>query len=267
MLTRTHLGGIAVGSFLLVLLLLAGHDPPGRAADATPGEPPPKAAAPAPTWHRPRFAEHGRERARMVSSQIARRGMSHPAVLAAMRNVPRHRFVSDVSVSAAYADRPLFIGHGQTISQPYMVAYMTAALRLKAGDKVLEIGTGSGYQAAVLSEITPHVYTVEIIRALGQSAATRLARLTYKTVRCKVADGYHGWAEHAPYDAIVVTCAAGTIPAPLVRQLKPGGRMCIPVGPRGYVQQLVLVTRDAAGKVRSKSLMPVRFVPLTRRVR
>jgi protein-L-isoaspartate(D-aspartate) O-methyltransferase len=144
---------------------------------------------------------------------------------------------------------------------------MTAQLDLEPGDKVLEIGTGSGYQAAVLSELTPHVYTIEIIRALANSAEKRLKKLGYKTVKCKTGDGYYGWEEHAPFDAIIVTCAAGSIPPPLVRQLKPGGRMCIPVGPPGHTQQLILVGKNEAGKVRSKSLMPVRFVPLTRKVR
>jgi protein-L-isoaspartate(D-aspartate) O-methyltransferase len=203
----------------------------------------------------------------MVRTQIERRGVRDAAALDAMRNVPRHKFVPDASVRTAYADRPVFIGHGQTISQPYIVGYMTAALKLKPEDKVLEIGTGSGYQAAVLAEITPHVFTIEIVTALANQAKKRLDALGYKTVECRAGDGWFGWEKHAPFDAIIVTCAAGSVPPPLVRQLKPGGRMCIPVGPPGHVQHLVLLTKDEKGKVRSRSLMPVRFVPLTREVR
>ena len=226
-----------------------------------------EAGEPPLTWHRPRLSERGRERRNMVRTQIRREGVSDAAVLEAMANVPRHRFVRGGLESRAYDDRPLPIGHGQTISQPYIVAYMTQHLGLKPGDKVLEIGTGSGYQAAILAELTPHVYTIEIIRALGEAARTRLARLGYKTIQCKIADGYHGWAEHAPFDAVIVTCAAGSIPPPLVRQLKPGGRMCIPVGPTGAFQRLILVAKDDKGKVKSKSLLPVVFVPLTRKLR
>lgn len=265
--SRIRLVAVALATFGVALLLLGDHKQGGNRADAEPAEEAQDRAPPALTWERPRFPRHQRQRDTMARTQIARRGVSNAAVLAAMRRVPRHAFVPGISIRAAYADRPLFIGHGQTISQPYIVAYMTAALKLKPGHKVLEIGTGSGYQAAVLSEITPHVFTIEIVRALGRDAKSRLDRLGYKTVQCKVADGYHGWEEHAPFDAIIVTCAAGSVPPPLVRQLKPGGRMCIPVGPPGHVQQLVLLTRDAKGKVRSRSLMPVRFVPLTRRVR
>ncbi len=203
----------------------------------------------------------------MVRLQLERRDVSSAAVLEAMRKVPRHEFVPQPLQHRAYDDNPLPIGHGQTISQPYIVGYMTQALALKAGDRVLEIGTGSGYQAAVLAELTPHVYTIEIIKALGEEAAARLKRLGYKTVEVKVADGYFGWEEKGPFDAIIVTCAAGSVPPPLLKQLKPGGRMCIPVGPPGLFQDLVLVTKDAEGKVRTESLMGVAFVPLTREVR
>jgi len=203
----------------------------------------------------------------MVRHQIQREGVTDPAVLDAMAQVPRHEFVPRRHLGRAYHDRPLPIGHGQTISQPYIVAYMTQQLRLKPGDKVLEIGTGSGYQAAILSELTPHVYTIEIVGALGRDAKARFERLGYKTIQCKSADGYHGWPEHGPFDAIIVTCAAGSIPPPLVRQLKPGGRLCIPVGPTGAVQRLILVTKHADGKVKSRSLIPVVFVPLTRKLR
>ncbi|MBM4041042.1 MAG: protein-L-isoaspartate(D-aspartate) O-methyltransferase [Planctomycetes bacterium] len=205
----------------------------------------------------------------MVTSQLEaeRRGVTDRATLDAMRAVPRHEFVPEGLQRRAYDDNPLPIGHGQTISQPYIVGYMTQALALKPGDKVLEIGTGSGYQAAVLAELTPHVYSIEIVKALGDAAKARLAKLGYKTIEVKVADGYHGWADKGPFDAIIVTCAAGTIPPPLLKQLKPGGRMCIPVGPPGFGQDLILLTKDSEGNVRSKSLMGVIFVPLTREVR
>jgi protein-L-isoaspartate(D-aspartate) O-methyltransferase len=262
--TTLTAGATAVLAALLVVLVT---DRPGENhADAEPAPNKNAAGESEIDWERPRFEDYSDLRQRMVRRQIQRR-VSDTTVLAAMSHVPRHKFVPRSSVRAAYADRPLFIGHGQTISQPLIVAYMTAQLDLEAGDKVLEVGTGSGYQAAVLSEITPHVYTIEIIRALATSAKKRLKELGYKTVKCKTGDGYYGWEEHAPYDAIIVTCAAGSIPPPLVRQLKPGGRMCIPVGPPGHTQQLILVGKNDEGQVRSKSLMPVRFVPLTRKVR
>ncbi|MBM4035385.1 MAG: protein-L-isoaspartate(D-aspartate) O-methyltransferase [Planctomycetes bacterium] len=203
----------------------------------------------------------------MVRWQLERRDVSDKATLDAMRSVPRHEFVPKGLQGRAHDDNPLPIGHGQTISQPYIVGYMTQVLALKAGDKVLEIGTGSGYQAAVLAELTPNVYTIEIVKALGDEAKARLEKLGYKTVECKVADGYHGWPEKGPFDAIIVTCAAGSVPPPLLKQLKPGGRLCIPVGPPGMLQDLVLVTKDSKGEVRSRSLMGVAFVPLTREVR
>jgi len=259
---RRHASLVPLG--VIAATLLVGALPPpgfGRIAEAAAPREAPTAPA---KWPRPRFAEYADERLRMVRTQIAARGVSQRAVLAALRHVPRHKFVPHAPTRVAYADRPLFIGKGQTISQPYIVAYMTEVLRLKPGQKVLEIGTGSGYQAAVLAEMTPHVFTVEIIRALGTQAKERLGALGYKTVKCRLGDGWFGWEEHAPFDAIIVTCASGSVPPPLVRQLRPGGRMCIPVGPPGHVQQLILVTKDAAGKVRSRSLMPVRFVPLTR---
>jgi len=251
---------LAVAAGLAAWLL--GQGAGGPWADAEP-EPSRQAA----DWHRPRTRERQAEREAMVRTQIARRGVRDRWVLAAMRAVPRHEFVPRHLRSRAYDDCPLPIGHGQTISQPYIVAYMTEVLRLKPKEKVLEIGTGSGYQAAVLSELTPTVYTVEIIRALATQAAERLERLGYKTIKCKVGDGYYGWPEHAPYDAIIVTCAAGSVPPPLLKQLKPGGRMVIPVGPPGQVQQLVLVKKDSEGKITSESLMAVAFVPMTRRVR
>ncbi len=213
-------------------------------------------------WDRPRFKEKQKERDRMVDTQM--RDVADKKVLQAMRDVPRHKFMPDKIQSYAYTDRPLSIGHGQTISQPYIVAYMTEQLALRPGDKVLEIGTGSGYQAAVLSELTPKVFSIEIIKKLAEPAAKRLKDLGYKTIKTKHADGYHGWKEHAPFDAIIVTCAATHVPPPLVEQLKEGGRMCIPVGGRFSFQELVFVKKKD-GKVRSRSLMGVRFVPLTRK--
>ncbi len=203
-------------------------------------------------------------RLRMVQTQIERRGVKDKTVLAAMRKVRRHEFVPQKLRPRSYDDRPLPIGHGQTISQPYIVAYMTELLAPKKEHKVLEVGTGSGYQAAVLGEIVSKVYTIEIIEELGKSAKERLANLEYKNIEVKIADGYHGWKEHAPFDTIIVTCAADHIPPPLVQQLKPGGNMCIPVGTVFQTQQLVLVTKRKDGSVRSKSVLPVRFVPLVR---
>ena len=219
----------------------------------------------APEWERPRFDEREDERRAMVLSQISARGVDDPAVLGAMEHVPRHRFVPERHLRDAYRDTPLPIGHGQTISQPYIVAYMTEVLAVRPGGRVLEIGTGSGYQAAVLSELTPNVFTIEIVKALGDEAAERLASLGYGTIETKVGDGYYGWEEHAPFDAIIVTCAAGHIPPPLIEQLRPGGRIVIPVGAVYDVQYLVLVTKNDEGAVRTERLLPVRFVPMTGR--
>jgi protein-L-isoaspartate(D-aspartate) O-methyltransferase len=166
---------------------------------------------------------------------------------------------------SAYDDSPLPIGYGQTISQPYMVAEMTRLLDLDADDRVLEVGTGSGYQAAVLTHFTPHVYTIEIVRPLALAARKRLERLGYGVVQCRRGDGYEGWPGDVEFDAIIVTCATGQIPPPLIRQLKPGGRMVIPVGGAFSIQRLMLVRKDAKGDVTSRSLMAVRFVPLLRR--
>ena len=215
-------------------------------------------------WPPPRFEERRADRAKMVATLRDSYGMKDRAILRAMAAVPRHLFVPRRGQSGAYADRPLPIGHGQTISQPFMVAEMTRLLELQPGDRVLEIGTGSGYQAAVLTEFTPHVYTVEIVKPLLDSAAERLEELGYTVVRAKHGDGFYGWEEHAPFDAIIVTCAAGQIPPPLLRQLAPGGRMVIPVGPVHAVQSLMMVNKDEEGDVRSRSVMPVRFVPLVR---
>lgn len=185
-------------------------------------------------------------------------------VLDAMRRVPRHEFVPANVRSQAYADRPLPIGYGQTISQPYIVGFMTELLEVGEDAVALEIGTGSGYQAAVLSPMIKEVYSIEIIPELEERARGALERLDYDNVKTKAGDGYHGWPEHAPYDAIIVTAAASHIPPPLVEQLKPGGRMVIPVGPPGQVQHLMVVEKEEDGSIRQRSVMPVRFVPLTR---
>lgn len=204
-----------------------------------------------------------RQREQMVRHQIEARGVRDPVVLAAMRRVPRHEFVPEGWRHAAYADRPLPIGHGQTISQPYIVALMTELIQPRPGMRVFEVGTGSGYQAAVLAEITPHVFTFEIIEPLAKSAQRRLEHLGYRSVAVKFGDGYYGWPEHAPFDAIVVTAAADHVPPPLIEQLKPGGRMVIPLGSPFQQQWLVLVEKDEAGTVRSRNIAPVAFVPFT----
>lgn len=203
------------------------------------------------------------QREAMVNTQIESRGIKDSSVLAAMHKVPRHLFVPAGEVSNAYEDRPLPIGYGQTISQPYIVAYMTEIIKPKPGFVVLEIGTGSGYQAAVLSEIVSKVYTIEIVKELASEATARLTKLNYKNAAVKTGDGYFGWKEHAPFDAIVVTAAAEHIPPSLIEQLKDGGRMVIPVGSPFMVQQLMLVEKMKS-KVRTKSMMAVRFVPFKR---
>ena len=186
-----------------------------------------------------------------------------PRVMAVLGRVPRHEFVPSNLVSHAYENRPLPIGHGQTISQPYIVALMTDLLSLDADSTALEVGTGSGYQAAVLSELVKSVYTIEIIEALGNAARERLGQLGYENVAVRVGDGYYGWAEHGPYDAVIVTAAASHVPPPLVEQLKPGGKMVIPVGEQFLVQQLLLIEKGAHGEVTTRQILPVAFVPLT----
>ena len=181
-----------------------------------------------------------------------------------MDRVPRHEFVPTDQVRAAYQDAPLPIGHGQTISQPYIVAYMTEMLRLEPRDHVLEIGTGSGYQAAILAELAKDVVTIEIIKPLAEDAAKRLERLGYRNITVLHGDGYFGSESAAPYDAIVVTAAATHVPPPLVAQLKPGGRMAIPVGETAWTQNLLLIEKDKDSKLTTRNLIPVRFVPLTR---
>jgi len=202
------------------------------------------------------------QRESMVRAQIAGRGVADESVLAAMRNVPRHLFVPEQLTAEAYNDHPLAIGFSQTISQPYIVAYMSELLDLEKEHKVLEIGTGSGYQAAVLSVLAAEVYTIEIVKELGRQAAARLARLGYKNVTVRVGNGYLGWPEEAPFDRILLTAAPEEIPRALIQQLRHGGRLVAPVGPVFGVQEIVVVDKDASGNVTRRSELPVRFVPM-----
>lgn len=202
-------------------------------------------------------------RENMVTNQLQSRGISDKATLNAMMEVPRHEFVPDRLQSSAYDDGPLPIGEQQTISQPYIVAFMTQSLNLRPSDKVLEIGTGSGYQAAVLANMVDSVYTIEIVKKLGIRAKLKLEELGYGNVNVKIGDGYHGWPEKKPFDAIIVTAGAADIPPALIEQLAEGGRLIIPRGSANSVQQLVLATKTN-GKLKTKKLLPVRFVPFTR---
>lgn len=237
----------------IALLVLAGCALPAPTApSSTPAPSSPTAAA----------DPYIGERAAMVHEQIAGRGMRDSAVLAALSRVERHRFVPERYAQAAYADHPLPIGYGQTISQPYIVALMSAALEVKPGDRVLEIGTGSGYQAAILAEMGVEVYTVEIIPELAQQATKVLGDLGYTDVHVQNADGYFGWEAHAPYDAIIVTAAPDHMPQPLAQQLKEGGRLIIPIGPTGSVQTLWLFEKQN-GELTATNLGAVSFVPLT----
>jgi protein-L-isoaspartate(D-aspartate) O-methyltransferase len=212
-------------------------------------------------FQEPEELREGREK--MVKTQIKGRGIRQEPVLKAMGTVKRHLFVPAGQTDEAYDDRPLPIGYGQTISQPYMVAYMTGVIRPTPAARVLEVGTGSGYQAAVLAEIIREVYTIEIVPELGTAAAKRLRNLGYNNVQVKVGDGYHGWPDKGPFDAIVVTAAAEYVPPPLLEQLKEGGRMVIPIGSPFMTQMLMLVEKKK-GKAVTRSLMPVIFVPFTR---
>ena len=217
----------------------------------------------------PAASERVEERERMVRQQIeqpydGRTPVRSPVVLEAMRLCPRHAFVPWLRRSEAYTDWPLPIGHGQTISQPYIVAIMTELLELTPESKVLEIGTGSGYQAAVLAHLTPHVYTIEIVEALAKRATKTLAEQGYTEVHCRHGDGYLGWPEEAPFDAIMATCAADKLPPPLWEQLKPGGRIVAPLGGVDEIQRLVVMTKTPEGKRKELTVMAVRFVPLTR---
>lgn len=199
----------------------------------------------------------------MVRQQLIARGIKDQRVLAAMSRVQREEFVPPKSRGDSYGDGPLPIGYDQTISQPYIVAFMTEQLRLKPGDRVLEIGTGSGYQAAILAELVKEIYSIELIEPLAKSAETTLTRLGYKNVHIKAGDGYNGWPEAAPFDAIIVTCAPDKVPRPLVNQLNDGGRMVIPVGER-FAQQLYLLEKTN-GQLKESATLPVRFVPMRRR--
>lgn len=258
---RTHLALIGIAGFVGLAIALASAlrsatAPPLDRSEAAPAAPF-AASSPAPAEDLYLAARQA-----MVAEQIERRGVSAPDLLAAMRRVPRHRFVPPQYLDAAYGDHPLPIGLGQTISQPYIVALMTEALRVTAGARVLEIGTGSGYQAAVLAELGVEVYTVEILPELAQRAAGLLAELGYAGVQVRAADGYFGWPEHAPYDAIIVTAAPDHLPQPLVGQLKEGGRLVIPIGPTGSYQTLWLFEKRG-DELQATNLGDVRFVPLT----
>ncbi len=263
---------------LLLGLLVAGgcgrgdqasKQPPPREPETTPdvqAKIPEVVVKVRPSHEHAAFRERVAERTAMVSKQIAQRAFAQPVkdqkVLEAMRMVPRHVFVPQRYQGQAYADRPLQIGYGQTISQPYIVGYMTELLELDEESKVLEIGTGSGYQAAVAAELAGRVYSIEIIKALGESGRRRLKELGYKNVQVKVADGYYGWPEKGPFEAIIVTAASSHIPGPLIEQLKPGGRLVIPLGSAWRAQELVLLSKGADGTITSRGVMGVRFVPM-----
>jgi protein-L-isoaspartate(D-aspartate) O-methyltransferase len=216
-------------------------------------------AQPAPDANGDRAAQ----RARMVERQLASRDIHDRRVLDAMRAVPRHLFVDPDQAAHAYDDGPLPIGHGQTISQPYIVALMTQLARPEPGDRVLEIGTGSGYQAAVLAKLAAQVYTIEIVEPLAAEAKARLQRLGYDNVTVRAGDGYAGWPEHAPFDVVILTAAPEEVPAPLIEQLKPGGRLVAPVGSAFMGQELRLIEKRADGSLRTTRSAPVRFVPFT----
>ena len=211
---------------------------------------------------RSRLVREIKEDVRQTSEYIGKAALD-PAVLTAIETVPRHEFVPEPVRRESYANRPLPIGHGQTISQPYIVALMTDLLDLPEPARVLEVGTGSGYQAAILAELGHQVHTIEIIEPLGVTARSRLSRLGYHTVQTRIGDGYYGWPEAAPFDAIMVTAAASHVPPPLLEQLKEGGRMVIPVGGRFVTQQLVLIEKDRTGELTTRQMLPVIFVPLT----
>jgi protein-L-isoaspartate(D-aspartate) O-methyltransferase len=201
------------------------------------------------------------DRERMVKQQVAMRGVTEERLLTAMRKVPREQFVPEPVRGQSYSDGPLPIGYDQTISQPFVVAFMTEKLRLRPTDRVLEIGTGSGYQAAILAELAAEVYTIEIVEPLGKRAAQTLQRLGYKNVQVKIGDGYQGWPEHAPFDAVIVTCAPDHVPRPLVEQTKEGGRIVIPVGRAG--DQTLYLLEKKNGRLEQRDVLPVSFVPMT----
>lgn len=270
-----RIAGPAGFPLVLLVVIPALRCSPGSESDdakSASGTQPAATSRPAGAWHPPTplaTEERAEERRRMVETQIARprdgrQVVTDERVLAAMRAVPRHVFVPQSQRRLAYADHPLPIGHDQTISQPYIVAIMTEQLELTPETKVLEIGTGSGYQAAVLAHLTPHVYTIEIVRTLAERAKGDLGRQGYHDVRCRAGDGYLGWPEAAPFDAIIVTCAPDHLPEPLWEQLRTGGRIVIPISePRGF-ERLVVVTKTPDGQREMKTVMGVRFVPMTR---
>jgi protein-L-isoaspartate(D-aspartate) O-methyltransferase len=236
--------------------------PPGMIPTGCPAKPASHAGSAAEPAPGASDAQHDGARERMVRDQIEARGVRDARVLEAMRRVPRHLFMPEEVRPAAYEDHPLPIGHDQTISQPFIVAWMTEALQVTPRSRVLEIGTGSGYQAAVLSQIVAEVYTIEIVAPLAESARRTFEALGYTNVHAKHGDGYAGWPEHAPFDAIIVTAAPEQVPQPLIDQLRVGGRLVVPVGGRG-VQQMTVITKGPNG-VTSDERMPVRFVPLVR---
>jgi protein-L-isoaspartate(D-aspartate) O-methyltransferase len=213
----------------------------------------------------PAADDYSGARERMVREQIEDRGVRDPRVLEAMRTTPRHRFVTESDAHHAYGDYPLPIGEGQTISQPYIVALMTELARPRPGDRALEVGTGSGYQAAVLAPLVKHVYTIELEPELGQRAAQILRQLKYDNVTTRIGDGYAGWPDEAPFDIVLVTAAPEEVPKPLLEQLAPGGRLVVPVGPSYATQELQLIEKDANGKLTTRTVSAVRFVPLRRK--
>lgn len=215
-------------------------------------------------WNRPRFNEREHERAYMVETGIIGQGITNPGVIEAMLNVPRHFFIPESEQRFAYLNHPLPIGYDQTISQPYIVALMAEMLEIDPGHKVLEIGTGSGYHAAVLSELTPSVFTIEIVESLGIRAAEIYRELGYETIEVRIGDGYNGWPEKAPFDRILVTAAADSVPQPLIDQLAPGGIIAMPVGDPEDIQILTRVIKTEEGDIRTERVVPVRFVPLMR---
>ncbi len=240
-----RVGGVALSFLLAPLLAFACNDQKASVRRVTPVT----------------RDDESERRARMVETQIAARGVRDPRVLSAMREVPRHLFVDSAQSAHAYEDHPLPIAGNQTISQPYIVALMTELADIEPGEKVLEIGTGSGYQSAVLSRLAKEVYSIEIVPELARASAERLRRLGYSNVTVKEGDGYRGWNEHAPFGAIIVTAAPDRIPQPLLDQLAPGGRMVIPVG--SFFQELKVLSKDKSGKISEKDILPVRFVPMT----
>ncbi|GIK36758.1 MAG: hypothetical protein BroJett011_05910 [Chloroflexota bacterium] len=262
-----HCGlNIILGSILILLTGSLGCAPSTPGETATPAEITLSTPVPSPPGtlaETPASDPYAEVRQRMVEQQLRGRDISNEAVLAAMSEVPRHKFVTTDYLSSAYSDYPLPIGFGQTISQPYIVAVMTELADIQPGEKVLEIGTGSGYQAAILAQLTDHVYTIEIIPELAQRAQDTFKQLGYKQITAKQADGYGGWEEYAPFEAIIVTAAPDHVPQPLVNQLADGGKMVIPIGPPGGYQSLWLLERQGDEVIRT-NWGGVRFVPLTR---